>query len=532
MENVRNNKKLSVCQIMLMAVFFVCVILPLIRMFLYIDADTIAKVVSTEYFYSIIVNSLTATLLSTLITVVIAILLAFAIERTGIKFKGLFRVLLSLPMLIPSISIGFGLITVLGNNGILTNLLGLNTNIYGLTGIVLGSVMYSFPVAFIMIDDVLKYEDGLPYEACEVFGISKFKQFVSITLPYLKKPLISVVFAVFTMIITDYGVPLMVGGKYMTLPMIMYQEVIGKFDIAKGSVYGAILLLPAVIAFAEDIINKDSAKSSFVTHKYNIKENKWVNLLSYVFVGAVIIFVLLPIVSFIVLAFAKNYPSDMSVTMDNLVKTVTKKGDVYLLNSVIMSFATSVVGTVLSFITAYMSARTNTKLSKLLHLSAIASLAIPGIVLGLSYVITFKATPIYSTLIVLVMVNTVHFFASPYLMMYNSFNKLNENLEAVGQTLGVGRARMLIDVFLPMSKYTLAEMFVYFFVNCMMTISAVSFLANTSNKPISLMITQFEAQAMFECAAVVSLWILIINIILKSVLQLLGKRAERDMGAK
>ena len=111
-------------------------------------------------------------------------------------------------------------------------------------------------------------------------------------------------------------------------------------------------------------------------------------------------------------------------------------------------------------------------------------------------------------------------------MMYNSFNKLNENLEAVGQTLGVGRVRIIMDVFVPMSKYTLAEMFVYFFVNSMMTISAVSFLANTSNKPISLMITQFEAQAMFECAAVVSLWILIINVILKTTLQLLRKRAE------
>lgn len=530
MKNMKKNKKMSVFQLTLMAVFLICIILPLIRMFMYMDKETILKVIGTEYFNSIIINSLKATLIATFITLIIAVLLAFAIERTNIKFKGVFRVLLSAPMLIPSISIGFGLITVLGNNGLLTNLFGLKTNIYGLFGIVIGSVMYSFPVAFIMIDDVLKYEDALPYEAAEVFGISKFRQFMSITLPYLKKPLISVVFAVFTMIITDYGVPLMVGGKFTTLPMIMYQEVIGKFDLSKGSVYGAILLLPALVAFIIDIVNKDSDKAGFITHEYSVKKNIVANIIAYVFVAFIIAFVLLPIVAFIILAFAKNYPSDMSITFANISKTIAKNGDKYLLNSVVMAIGTSVVGTVLSFITAYMSARTNTKLSKLLHLTAITSLAIPGIVLGLSYVITFKQSIVYGTLIMLIMVNTVHFFASPYLMMYNSFNKLNENLEAVGETLGVNRMRMICDVFVPMSKYTLAEMFVYFFVNSMMTISAVSFLANTSNKPISLMITQFEAQAMFECAAVVSLWILIINILLKSILQFWRKRAENKSG--
>ena len=60
-------------------------------------------------------------------------------------------------------------------------------------------------------------------------------------------------------------------------------------------------------------------------------------------------------------------------------------------------------------------------------------------------------------------------------------------------------------------------MFSYFFVNCMMTISAVSFLANTSNKPVSLMINQFEAQMQLECAAVVSLMILLMNLLIKGI---------------
>ena len=157
---------------------------------------------------------------------------------------------------------------------------------------------------------------------------------------------------------------------------------------------------------------------------------------------------------------------------------------------------------------------------------SITSAAVPGIVLGLSYVLLFKGSFIYGTIIIMVMVNTIHFISSPYLMMYNTFSKLNENLEAVGHTLGISRAYMIRDVFIPTCRGTIIEMFSYFFVNCMMTISAVSFLATTNNKPISLMINQFEAQMQLECAAIVSLLILIVNIIIKIVARALTCRGR------
>ena len=154
-------------------------------------------------------------------------------------------------------------------------------------------------------------------------------------------------------------------------------------------------------------------------------------------------------------------------------------------------------------------------------------MAIPGLVLGLSYVITFSGSAIYGTVIILIMVNIVHFIASPYLMMYNSLAKINENLEAVGDTLGIPKIRMIKDVFLPQSVSTLLEMFMYFFVNSMMTISAVSFLANTDTKPISLMINQFEAQAQLGNAAIVSIFILLINVLLKGSLSLIAKKLKK-----
>lgn len=159
-----------------------------------------------------------------------------------------------------------------------------------------------------------------------------------------------------------------------------------------------------------------------------------------------------------------------------------------------------------------------------LHLVALTSMAIPGMVLGLSYVIFFSGTPVYGTLFLIMVVNSVHFFASPYLMMYNTLEKVNPNLEAVGTTLGISRLRIVVDVIVPKVRYTLYEMFTYFFVNSMMTISAVSFLAPPAPKPVSLMINQFEAQLLMESAAFVSLLILLINTILKVIMEQIKRK--------
>ena len=520
---IKKTGQMSGAKLCVSAIFIVLVIIPLIRMFANMDGESFAKVVASDSFLTAAKNSVVVSLISTLISVLIAFLLAWCIERTRIRFKGIFSIILVLPMLIPSISHGMGLIILLGTNGVVTNLLGLSSNIYGMWGIVTGSVIYSFPVAFLMLSDVMRYEDSSPYEAAEVMGIPKWRQLLSISLPYLTKPLISTVFAVFTMIVTDYGVPLMVGGKFTTLPVVMYQEVIGQLNFSKGSIIGAFLLIPAVIAFVFDMLKKDDSKLSYVTKKFDLKKNTTRDVLAYLICGLVSVFTFILLFSFAILTFTTKYPSNLAFTFDNIIRTYNMSGGRYLANSFIIALLVAVIGVVISFTTAYLTARIKSNLSKILHLISITSLAVPGIVLGLSYVITFKGSFFYGTLAILIMVNIVHFFASPYLMMYNSLNKLNENLEAVGQTLGIGKMRIIWNVIIPQSKFTIAEMFSYFFVNSMMTISAVSFLATTATKPVSLMINQFEAQTMLECAAVVSLAILIINFTVKGLIYVIRR---------
>lgn len=516
--------KVDMTKILLSVVFISLVFFPLLTMFTHMDAESIRSVVESPVFETSIKNSLLSTSISTVITIVLAYSLAMSIERTNIKCKGLFSIIFVLPMLVPSISNGMGLTILFGNNGVLTKAFHLQEGIYGLWGIVMGSVLYAFPVAYLMLSDVIRYEDGSPYEAAKVLGLSKFRQFTAITLPYLRKPLISVVFSTFTLIITDYGVPLMIGGKYTTIPVVMYQEVIGQLNFGKGSVYGSLLLIPAVIAFIVDLLNRDRGNSAFVVKKYVPADGILGKLVAYVMCLGCAVFTLMPILSFVFLSFSEDYPKNMNFTLANIEKTLNLRADEYLINSIMIAVLVAIVGVVVAFLTAYLSARIKSKVSRFLHLSSMTSAAIPGVVLGLAYVLSFKMTPMYGTLIILVMVNLVHFISSPYLMIYNSLSKINENLEDVAMVMSIDRTHLIKDVFIPMCKNTILEMLSYFFVNCMITISAVSFLANTSNKPVALMINQFEAQMQLESAAVVSLMILVANLMIKGTFHLLKKK--------
>lgn len=508
-------------------ILFAIIVIPLIRMIFYMTPDAIKSVFSSDSFYKALLNSFLSTLTATAISIVLAYALAWAITRTNVKCKYLLTILITLPMLIPSISHGMGLIILFGNNGIITRLFNSTNTIYGFWGVVIGSVLYSFPVAFIMFADVLKYEDQTPYEAADVLGISKTRQFTAITFPYLKKPLISIVFAVFTMIFTDYGVAQAVGGsRFPTLAVMLFNYATAtQYEIP--SVYGFVLLLPAVAAFLFDLFNKDKGNSSYISREYNEKSWKK-DTFGYIITILTSLFVALVVFSFCIQAFAKSYPRDTSFTFDNFVNTFSNKnGGKFLLNSVIIALLTSLIGVVIGTTTAYLTARVKSKFSRVLHLMSIVSLAIPGLVLGLAYVMVFKKSFVYGTIIILIMVNTVHFFASPYLMIYNAFNKMNENLEEVGSILGISRIRMIKDVIIPQSKYTLIEMFSYFFVNCMMTISAVSFLFTEENRPIALMINRFEDMNMMECAAVVAIVILVVNVLMKGIVYLI-----RTIGTK
>lgn len=523
------NNAFRALKYLLLIYLLITVVLPIGRLFGTIRGTDAAAVFSSAQFFPMLKNSLVTTVLATAVSVVLSFLLAFLLNRSRIRFKSVFVVLFTLPMLIPSISHGQGLVLLFGDNGLITNLLGWNMGLYGYKGIVLGSVLYSFPVAFLMFQDSFQYEDFTVYEAAGVLGLSGWNQFCTITLPSMRRTILSAVLAVFTMVFTDYGVPLMTGGTVMTLPVYMYREVIGMMNFSGGAVVGVVLLLPAVAAFLMDLKNSNAASSSTVTKPYAIPENKLRDVIVYLVFALVLLALCLPIVAFVLLSFVKQYPIDLSFSLDTARRLLSGGMGMYFINSMAVALLTALVGTCLSYFAAFVTARSDKSLpNQLLHFISMLSLAIPGIVLGLSFVLTFKNVSFYTTIFILVLVNIVHFFSSPYLLAYNSLTKFNSNLEDVADSLGISRLRMLVDVCIPCTRATIVEMYSYYFVNAMITISAVSFLVNFRTMPLSLLIPQLESQSFLEGTALVSLLILLLNLTEKGIAFFVRRAIQKE----
>lgn len=534
---MRKNKTFSSLKYALLVYLAVTVLLPIIVLFSKIRGSSITDVFQSAQFFPMLKNSLITTIIATVISVVLAFALAYALNRSNIRLKAMWVILFSVPMLLPSISHGTGVVLLFGDNGIITNLLGWNIHIYGYMGIIMGSVLYSFPVAFLLFYDSFQYEDYTIYESSSVLGFSKWRQFVKITLPSMKGTIVSACISVFTMVFTDYGVALITGGTQMTLPVYMYREVIGLMDFSSGAVVGVVLLAPAVVAFLLDLRKSNTGVSaSTVTKKYQVEKNKTRDILLYVGFSVAVFLLCLPIVAFACQGFVKQYPIDKTFSFAHLRRLFSDGLGTPLVVSIAIALLTSLFGTVLSYFAAYITSRSGKKISnKAMHFISLLSLAIPGVVLGLSFVLTFKSLPIYSTIFILVIVNIVHFFSSPYLLAYNSLSKFNPNLEDVAATLGISKMRLLISVYVPSTMLTIVEMYAYYFVNAMITISAVSFLVNFRTTTLSLMIPQLESQSFMEGTAIVSLMILAINLVVKGLaflVKLYITKQEEKMRAK
>ena len=520
---LRAFNKRAVVQAVFIAFLTASILAPLIAIFFNMTGEGIRATFTSNMFLPALGNSLSTALTATVITVLLAFAASYCTERMGLRATSLWSVLFVIPMLIPSISHAFGLITLFGKNGIITNIFHAKSNLYGFWGIVLGSIMYSFPVAYLMISGILRYEGSMQYKAAKVLGIPAPRRFLAITLPYLKKTLISTFFAVFTMIITDYGVPLTIGGKMSTLSTLMYNTAVANANINVGSVLGVVLLVPAMIAFIFDLLNPENAQNGFVNEPVEANANKWLKVAAYAFCVLISIFILLPVISFCIMSFAEKYPVNMAFTFRHVRDSFTRGAGTFLLNSLLYATLVAAFGTIVGFLCAYATSRLKGRLGQVLHFISMISMAIPGIVLGLAYVVLYHGSAIYGTVIIIVLVNSVHFFSSPYLMIYNALNKMNSNLEDVGLSLGIPRWRIILNVIFPTVLMTVLEMFVYYFVNTMMTISAISFLAPPAPRSIALMINQFEAQLLMESAAFVSLLILSVNFTLKGALAVIKK---------
>ena len=524
-------KPSSYLHVGLLAILFLFLVLPLIIMLFKANGGDYRYIFTHEKLAESILNSFVYSLAGAIISVILATVVAYFLNRAEIKGKKWIILCLTLPMLIPTLSIGLGIRNLFGEGGLLDLLFKIKFDGAGYPNLIIGAVVFTFPVSFLLVYDSLLYEDKSVYDAADTLGIKRFRSFFGITLPYLKSTLISAFFASFTLIFADYGLPMEVSGKLHTLPVMLLNEFNGNPLSGRSAVISLFLLMPAVAAFIVDIFNKE--QNSGTANKALIGPTKAFNITTICLSSLVALLLFVPQLVFLMISFVKRFPSDMTFTFDNYKNAFSPYASVsaakFLRNSLIISLLAGLFGTALAYVTGYAAVRTQGKLKKVVHLVAISTLAIPGLVLGLGFVYLFKDTKGWfaDTIIILVVVNIVHYFSSPYLMAKNAFEKINKDYETVGDTLGISHVSLFFKVMIPNSISTIVQMFSYLFINSMITISAVSLLCSPDTTPLSVSINTYEQQRQYENQAVVSAIILLVNIVVKIGFDYLSKFIEK-----
>ncbi|MCC2665158.1 MAG: putative 2-aminoethylphosphonate transporter, permease protein, partial [Geminicoccaceae bacterium] len=217
----------------------------------FIGLANYARYFATPALFHSIWNSLTVALITTLITVPVAFVFAYALTRSCLPAKGLFKTIAMVPILVPSLLPGIALIYLFGTQGLIKGAM-FGHSIYGPIGIVIAEVFFTFPHALIIVLTALAIADARLYEAALALRASKPRIFWTVTLPGVRYGLISAAFVVFTLAFTDFGAPKVIGGGYDVLATDVYKQVIGQQNFEMGAVVSVVLLIPAALAFAVD----------------------------------------------------------------------------------------------------------------------------------------------------------------------------------------------------------------------------------------------------------------------------------------
>jgi iron(III) transport system permease protein len=448
-----------------------------------------------------ITNSLTVTAIATSITIVIAFIYAYAIQRSRMWGRGIFKGIALVPLLAPSLLPGLSLVYMFGNQGFLNWMLG-GHSIYGPIGIVIGEVFFTLPHAVMIILTALATADQRLYEAAEALRASKLRIFFTVTLPGARYGLISAIFVVFTLNFTDFGVPKVIGGSYNVLATDIYKQVIGQFNFQMGAVVGMLLLIPAVVSFIVDRVvqKKQVALLSARAVPYQPKSNGLRDIVLFLFCAIVTIFVVGILAVAAYGSFISYWPYDLTFTWKNYdFNNIDTNGWGAYFNSLKMAALTAVIGTAIIFWGAYLveKGRGFGKLRGAIQFLCMVPLAVPGLVLGLSYIFFFNhpANPLnflYLTMAILVINTIAHFYTVCHLTALTALKQMDAEFESVSASLKIPFYKTFWRVTVPVCLPAIIDIAIYLFVNAMTTVSAVVFLYSSNTKLASISVLNMD----------------------------------------
>lgn len=500
-------------------------------------------------------NTFTISIASSVISLVLAFVYAYGVQRTTIRFKNIFKYIALMPLFAPTMMHGISLVYLFGRKGAVTTgffdklpQLAFDINLYGATGIIIAEVLYIFPQIFLVLNIALSTTDYRLYEAADMLGTSNFRKFFTITLPNMKYGMISSFIIAFILSFTDFGAPKVVGGNFSVLATDVYIKVVGQNNMSMGAVVSIILLIPSVAAFFIDqkIQKKQGVVLNAKSIPYTAKENKARDIFFYIYTILICLFIISIFVTIFVSAFSKLWPYDLSFSFNNF-KFYDYNGgiEIFFKNSFILAVLSGIFGTFMTFMSAYLIEKKEKKTlkDKVIYFLSLVPLALPGMVIGISYIFFFNKSyftipflnisimnpfnSLYKTIWIMVLANVIHFYSISFLTANTALKKLDKEFERVSLSMGIPWYKTFSNVTFPMCLESILEIFFYYFVNSMVTISALVFLYTSSLNLLSIAVINLDDTGEIAKASAMSIVILLTNIIIKIIYQIILKFLQK-----
>lgn len=492
-----------------------------------IGIDNYISILSMSNMKTVVSNSLIMSGATTLLCVILGFAIAFALQRTTLKARWFIRGALLLPLLAPSLVQALGLIFLFGRNGLINQQTGWDLQIYGFWGLLISNSLYALPQAVMILEASLRHSDTRYYDAAQMMGASHWQRFRDITLPNTKFGLISAAFVVFTVTITDFGNAAVIGGNYRVLATEIYSQVVGQMNFNVGAVIGMLLLLPTLVAV---YIERVSSQRQFGGHSESaipvtpvFLAKRDIPLGTLVYFSSFMVYAI--VLTVVYASFVKLWPYRMDLTLANYNITLSG-GYAPLKTSFMVSLMAASIGVLALFSLVLAQRRLPRRWAKPVYLLAILPVGVPGLVLGLSYVLSFNIGGsmlgmLYGSALLIALCNFYHFHSQGFLTMVTGMRGVPASLEETVTCMGGNALQGLRDAILPFMLTTLVAVFFFLFMRSMVTLSAVIFLISPQLSVAAVSVMRLEQAGFTTQAAAFSVCIMASVLVAMGLLKLI-----------
>ena len=462
------------------------------------------------------------------VSTIIGFLFAFLVERTSVGGKKFISTMATLPVISPPFSLTLSIILLFGNNGLITRrLLGLeHFSIYGLNGLVIVQTVGMFPIAFLTLSSVLKAIDSTVEDASLDLRASRLRTFWSITLPLAMPGVLSAWLLVFTNSLADFANPLLLSGSYRVLSTEAYMEVTGSNNLGRGAALSLLLLLPTLTAFFAQ--RYWISRKSFVTvtgkpsTRLTELASKPVRIALGAFAALCIVFIIALYGTIVAGCFVKNWGIDFTFTLENIGEALSR-GAKSIVDTVTLAAVATPIAGLLAMIAALVVVRKTFFGRRLLEALIMTPFAVPGTLIGISYILAFNKPP-------LLLVGTAAIIVLNYVMRElpvgletgaASLRQIDPAIEEAAQDLGADMPTVFRTVVLPLIRPAFISSMSYTFVRSMTAVSAIIFLISARWYHMTVQIYNFSELLRFGLASVLATTLIIIVLAAFGIMRLL-----------